>query len=168
MTFQSNFFDYIHIDNVNGRIEDWAIFYSEIHRMLTPGGCIEHSETNVDAGAPYWDWFSRLWAESASSIGHCMIGFLNFPERLADAGFKNVSWTGLPIPATAFCFDVAGRVLPALEPLDLEASTIIDLIKGMMGEVATYGAGRFALRYVREQNDARVAANILQPHYYRL
>ncbi|KAJ3489857.1 hypothetical protein NLG97_g5908 [Lecanicillium saksenae] len=146
LTFASDFFDYVHINNVNYRVEDLATLYSEARRVLKPGGCVEHSETVVTVGTAAWNEFSSMRAKAAAITRKQAIGYWHSTAHLERAEFQNVGWARTAIPATAFSCDIEGRVLPALEPLRLSASYLNLLVDAMAADVMAHGAAQFATR----------------------
>lgn len=45
-TFRDNHFDYIHIQFMNGAVEDWTELYKQAYRCCKPGGWIEHIDVS--------------------------------------------------------------------------------------------------------------------------
>jgi len=100
-TFADNTFDFIHIQQLLGCIEDWPKLYKQAYRCLKPGGWIEHTDFCVRMTAdddslpkdnPYDVW-NKFFAEAGEKTKRTFLVTDNNQQSdwLKEAGFEESS-----------------------------------------------------------------------------
>ncbi|KAK3356309.1 S-adenosyl-L-methionine-dependent methyltransferase [Lasiosphaeria hispida] len=107
-TFADNSFDYIHITQLIGCIEDWPKLYRQAYRCLKPGGWIEHTDftvrvltddNSVPKDDPYKMW-NQFFEQATEKTGRSF--HLAEENKLADwlkeSGFPSVQVENYRVP----------------------------------------------------------------------
>ncbi|ESU09401.1 hypothetical protein FGSG_03787 [Fusarium graminearum PH-1] len=95
-TFEPESFDFIHIRWLQGTIDDWDKFYSQVYKSLKPGGWFQHMEPDLQI-------IYTRWANVFKKVGEKTNRTLDFSnqklEKLAKAAnFTNVTYQSHKIP----------------------------------------------------------------------
>lgn len=99
-------FDFIHVRSLSGSIGDWARFYTECLRNITPGGWIElqdhdftiYSHDDSTERSPQLQLWMQEMNDAASRAGKRLDAVNHHAQGLRDAGFINVVEEVVEIP----------------------------------------------------------------------
>ncbi|KAK4132172.1 S-adenosyl-L-methionine-dependent methyltransferase [Trichocladium antarcticum] len=112
-------FDLVYLRHLNGSIRDWDRLVGQAYQHLAPGGYLEMCETvsplraddgSLPADSALGRW-SRLIHDAAAAFSSPIDAALRHRQRMADAGFRNVTqveyrWPTNPWPRDAKYKDV--------------------------------------------------------------
>jgi ubiquinone/menaquinone biosynthesis C-methylase UbiE len=108
-TFEPESFDFIHIRYLQGTIDDWDKFYSQVYKFLKPGGWFQHMEPDLQMYSQNPevhvddDHIYTRWAKIFNQVGKKTNRTFDFSDRklekLAEsANFTNVTFQTHKIP----------------------------------------------------------------------
>jgi SAM-dependent methyltransferase len=108
-TFETESFDFIHIRYLQGTIDDWDKFYSQVYKFLKPGGWFQHMEPDLQMYSQNPevhvddDHIYTRWARIFNQVGKKTNRTFDFSDRklekLAEsANFTNVTFQTHKIP----------------------------------------------------------------------
>jgi ubiquinone/menaquinone biosynthesis C-methylase UbiE len=108
-TFEPESFDFIHIRYLQGTIDDWDKFYSQVYKFLKPGGWFQHMEPDLQMYSQNPevhvddDHIYTRWANIFNQVGKKTNRTFDFSDRklekLAEsANFTNVTFQTHKIP----------------------------------------------------------------------
>ena len=110
-TYTPNSFDFIHIRNLHGGINDWPALYRECFRAIRPGGYIEDVEFNIrtlsDIVPPdhiYHRW-NNLFIEAGERMGRTFQIYHQMRQHISDAGFVDVVEKTWKVPIGGWAAD---------------------------------------------------------------
>ncbi|KAH8889927.1 S-adenosyl-L-methionine-dependent methyltransferase [Thozetella sp. PMI_491] len=99
-------YDYVHIRNMTGSIDNWPDFYSVVFKHLKSGGWVEHMEmsgqimsenntlSKTSSLAQWRDLFQEIGAKTGKTFAVCE----EMREYLEEAGFKEISEQVYKVP----------------------------------------------------------------------
>ncbi|EXM15869.1 hypothetical protein FOTG_15824 [Fusarium oxysporum f. sp. vasinfectum 25433] len=113
-TWPTDHFDYIHIRDLYGSIDDWSALYAKAFRHLKPGGWFEdleldiraHSDVVTDPQHIYHRW-NAVFQEAGEKMGKTFkiaIGS-RMRDLMDEAGFVDVSERKFRLPMSAWASD---------------------------------------------------------------
>lgn len=105
LPFEDDRFDVVWTEHVQMNIADKEAFYSELHRVLVPGGKLAFHD--IFAGPEPDLFFPVPWATDAS-INH-LIPIEELRAVLGRVGFSQLHWEDKTAASTAFLKQVGGR-----------------------------------------------------------
>ncbi|KAK3946761.1 S-adenosyl-L-methionine-dependent methyltransferase [Pseudoneurospora amorphoporcata] len=99
-TYNSNFFDFIHLRWLTGTVKDWSAFYKEAYRCCKPGGYIEHmdassgticlDDSSVNTKVHALGQWGPMWEEACGKIGQQLLSNDIVENGMKEAGFVNI------------------------------------------------------------------------------
>ncbi|CAI0650284.1 unnamed protein product [Colletotrichum noveboracense] len=107
-TFPADFFDFVHIRNLEGSVSDWPRLYREALHSMKPGGYIEVKEFDIevrsqvqeiDESHPYKAWAKNICAacDKLGKTGKQCVD-PGIAHNLREAGFVDIVEKKWPIP----------------------------------------------------------------------
>lgn len=128
-TWPDNYFDYIHIRDLYGSIEDWSALYKRAFRHLKPGGWFEdleldiraHSDVVTDPDHIYHRW-NRIFQEAGEKMGKTFkiaIGS-RMQDHMHNAGFVDITEKKFRLPMSGWPLD------PKLKEIGLFVQMFVD------------------------------------------
>ncbi|ORY68797.1 S-adenosyl-L-methionine-dependent methyltransferase [Pseudomassariella vexata] len=124
-TFRPNVFDFVHMRDLFGSIQDWNSLYRQAYKCIKPGGYIEDFECSVvissddgsvAPGMACYDW-GRIFHEAGRKMGRPMdvVERGIVPAGLKAAGFVDVVERRYRLPLTAWPADKRLREVGAIQ-----------------------------------------------------
>ncbi|KAH7635873.1 S-adenosyl-L-methionine-dependent methyltransferase, partial [Sordaria sp. MPI-SDFR-AT-0083] len=114
-TYNSNFFDFIHLRWLSGTVRDWSAFYKEAYRCCKPGGYIEHMDASsgtvysddgsVDTKVHALGQWGPMWEEAFRKIGQQLLSNDMMENGMKEAGFVNIVVKDYKIPLSPWSKD---------------------------------------------------------------
>ncbi|PKS08428.1 hypothetical protein jhhlp_005139 [Lomentospora prolificans] len=113
-TWPADHFDYIHIRDLYGSIDDWSTLYKRAYHHLKPGGWFEdleldiraHSDVVTDPEHIYHQW-NRVFQEAGEKMGRTFkiaIGS-RMHDLMEEAGFVDITERKFRLPIGDWCLD---------------------------------------------------------------
>ncbi|KAL8330774.1 hypothetical protein RB593_001644 [Gaeumannomyces tritici] len=113
-TWPANYFDYIHIRDLYGSIDDWSALYKRAFRHLKPDGWFEdleldiraHSDVVTDPDHIYHRW-NRIFQEAGEKMGKTFkiaIGS-RMQDHMHNAGFVDITEKKFRLPMSGWPLD---------------------------------------------------------------
>ncbi|KAJ3520242.1 hypothetical protein NM208_g13792 [Fusarium decemcellulare] len=108
-TFEPESFDFIHVRYMQGAIDDWPKFYSQVFKFLKPGGWFQHMEPDIELRCDNPDvkvddkHIFQRWAQLFYDAGDKLGRTFKFADGsmdkwASDAGFTQVTHKKFSIP----------------------------------------------------------------------
>ncbi|KAH7636147.1 S-adenosyl-L-methionine-dependent methyltransferase [Sordaria sp. MPI-SDFR-AT-0083] len=114
-TYNSNFFDFIHLRWLSGTVKDWSAFYKEAYRCCKPGGYIEHMDASsgtvysddgsVDTKVHALGQWGPMSEEAFRKIGQQLLNNDMMENGMKEAGFVNTVVKDYKIPLSPWSKD---------------------------------------------------------------
>ncbi|PNP61702.1 hypothetical protein FNYG_13563 [Fusarium nygamai] len=128
-TWPADYFDYIHIRDLYGSIDDWFALYKRAYRHLKPGGWFEdleldiraHSDVITDPEHIFNRW-NRVFQEAGEKMGKTFKIAIGSRMRdfMDDVGFVDVTERKFRLPMSAWGLD------PKLKEIGQFVQTFVD------------------------------------------
>ncbi|KAA8629964.1 hypothetical protein SMACR_12885 [Sordaria macrospora] len=115
-TYNSNFFDFIHLRWLSGTVKDWPALYKKAYQCCKPGGYIEHMDASgtvlsddgsVDNKIHAIAQWGPMWQEGGRRIGYEVdLHSTNLMENaMKEAGFVNIVTKDYKVPLSPWSKD---------------------------------------------------------------
>lgn len=101
-TFKDNHFDYIHIQFMNGAVENWTDLYKQAYRCCKPGGWIEHidvspiiySDDGTVTPGSAMDQYGKILSEAGIKINRRTT---TSQDGVQEAGMKEAGFVSMTV-----------------------------------------------------------------------
>jgi len=127
-TYPPSSFDYIHIREMFGSVDNWDTLYAEAYKALRPGGYLENAEHSIqpvsddDTVGPdhIFTQYGTIMTELSARRGKEVDVWKRVKEYMERAGFEDVKETRLKWPMRAWSSDAKMKELGRWNQLRIE------------------------------------------------